>query len=90
MTKEKFEKSGWKMTFDEFNKCDCPNCNKKDCMHRDAYRRVPRIDGGLGLCPNLKAENYNKQSFRITIYKMACSRIWYNILITEKLCSLCY
>lgn len=25
MTKEKFEKSGWKMTFDEINKCDCPN-----------------------------------------------------------------
>ena len=27
---------------------------KKDCVHRDAFRRMPRIDGGLGLCPNLK------------------------------------
>ena len=26
----------------------------EDCVHREAYRRVPRIDGDLGLCPNLK------------------------------------
>lgn len=29
---------------------------KEDCIHRNAYRRVPEIDGGLGLCPNLKGE----------------------------------
>ena len=29
---------------------------KEDCIHRDAYRRLPEIDGGLGLCPNLKGE----------------------------------
>ena len=29
---------------------------KADCIHRNAYRRLPEIDGGLGLCPNLKGE----------------------------------
>lgn len=28
----------------------------EECPHRGAYRRVPKIDGGLGLCPNLKGE----------------------------------
>lgn len=32
------------------------NVKKEDCIHRGAYRRVPEIDGGLGLCPNLKGE----------------------------------
>ena len=55
MTKEHFENNtNWKMTFEEFQKCDCTHCNKKDCIHRNAFRRVPVIDGGLGLCPNLK------------------------------------
>lgn len=31
-----------------------PECGKTDCIHRDAYRRLPNIDGGLGLCLNLK------------------------------------
>lgn len=54
MTKEQFENNtNWKMTFEEFQKCDCKHCNK-DCVHREAFRRVPVIDGGLGLCPNLK------------------------------------
>ena len=55
MTREQFENNtNWKMTFEEYQKCDCTQCDKKDCIHRNAYRRVPRIDGGLGLCPNLK------------------------------------
>jgi hypothetical protein len=55
MTKEHFENNtNWKMTFEEFQKCDCTCCDKKDCIHRNAFRRVPVIDGGLGLCPNLK------------------------------------
>ena len=54
MTKEHFENNtNWKMTFEEFQKCDCTCCDKKDCIHRNAFRRVPVIDGGLGLCPNL-------------------------------------
>ncbi len=54
MTKEHFENNtNWKMTYEEFQKCDCTHCDKKDCIHRNAFRRVPVIDGGLGLCPNL-------------------------------------
>lgn len=54
MTREQFENNtNWKMTFEEFEKCDCTKCNREGCPHREAYRRVPRIDGGLGLCPNL-------------------------------------
>lgn len=30
--------------------------NVKEKPHRGAYRRVPEVDGGLGLCPNLKGE----------------------------------
>ena len=33
-----------------------PECKKEECPHRGAIRRVPEIDGGLGLCPNLKGE----------------------------------
>lgn len=55
MTKEQFENNtNWKMSYEEFQKCDCTHCDKKDCIHRETYRRVPRIDGGLGLCPILK------------------------------------
>ena len=55
MTKEQFENNtNWKMTFEEYQKCDCTQCDDKDCVHRNAFRRVPVIDGGLGLCPNLK------------------------------------
>ena len=54
MTREEFAKTSWEMTYEEYQLCYCPNCDKVNCPHRDAYRRVPVIDGGLGLCPNLK------------------------------------
>ncbi len=55
MTREQFENNtNWKMTFEEFQKCDCTKCSKTDCIHREAFRRVQKIDGGLGLCPNLQ------------------------------------
>lgn len=55
MTKEEFEtRTNWKMSYAEFIACDCTRCDRKhDCPHRGAYRRVPAIDGGLALCPNL-------------------------------------
>ncbi len=57
MTREQFENgTKWKMSYEEYQKCDCGNCKKEGCPHREAYRRVPAVDGGLGLCPNLKAE----------------------------------
>ena len=55
MTKERFESgTNYKMTYEEYQKCYCPNCNNKEnCIHKDAYRRMPKIDGGLALCKNL-------------------------------------
>lgn len=39
----------------DFIECDCSKCQRKDdCIHRDAYRRLPEEIGGLGLCKNLK------------------------------------
>lgn len=56
MTREEFEKNtGWAMSYEEWLKCYCPECDTKaECPHRDCFRRLPVIDGGLGLCPNLK------------------------------------
>lgn len=54
MTREEFEKRHWSMTFEEFIKCDCTECEREDCIHRNAYRRFPEIDGGLALSPRLK------------------------------------
>ena len=56
MTKERFKKTNYKMSYEEYMKCYCGECNKTDCIHRNAYRRIPKIDGRLGLCSNLKGE----------------------------------
>lgn len=47
------ERTAHKCTYEEYKACYCQNCDRADCIHRDAYRRLPKIDGGLGLCPNL-------------------------------------
>lgn len=55
MTRERFQETDYKMTYEEYQKCCCSECDKNEtCKHRDAYRRLPEIDGGLGLCMNLK------------------------------------
>lgn len=55
LSKKEFkERTNWKMSYQEYSKCYCPDCDKISCKHRNAIRRVPVIDGGLGLCPNLK------------------------------------
>ena len=59
MTRERFAETNWKMSYEEYQKCDCTKCKKEKCPHRGAYRRVPEIDGGLGLCPNRKGEWLN-------------------------------
>lgn len=51
--REAYEMSAFKCTFEEYKAIQCCNCDKEDYPHREAYRRVPHIDGGLGLCPNL-------------------------------------
>lgn len=56
MTEERFKRTSWKMSYEEYKKCYCPGCNRKDCPHREAFRRVPVIDGGLGVCPNLNGK----------------------------------
>lgn len=54
MTKERFEQTAFKMTYQEYNACDCTKCCKENCPHRDSFRRFPFVDGGLALCPNLR------------------------------------
>lgn len=53
-TKEYFETTRRKMNSEVFLKCDCTACQRENCPHRDALRRLPKIYGGLGMCPNLK------------------------------------
>lgn len=55
-TREWFATTNYKMSYEEYIKCYCPECKRENCIHRDAYRRLPEIDGGLGLCQNLKRE----------------------------------
>ena len=33
------------------NNYDCSNCARQGCIHRDAFRHLPKSKGGLGLCP---------------------------------------
>lgn len=56
MTRERFAETNWKMTYEQYQKRDCTECKRENCIHRDTYRRLPEIDGGLNLCPNLKGE----------------------------------
>ena len=60
MSKERFKLTSYKMSYKEYKLCDCVECKRKNCIHRDAYRRLPRVDGGLGLCLNLK----NREDFK--------------------------
>lgn len=56
MTREEFANTDWNMTYEEQKIVDCSECGRELCPHRFAYRRVPEIDGGLGLCPRHKEE----------------------------------
>lgn len=62
MTRERFNQTGFKMTYEEYLRCYCPDCNEENCIHRDSYRRVPQIDGGLELCPHLKGVYYKGET----------------------------
>lgn len=53
-TREEFNRMAWRCTYEEYIAMYCPECDKEDCKHRECFRRVPVIDGGLALCPNLK------------------------------------
>lgn len=56
MTKERFEQTAFKCSYEEYLLCNCSTCKKENCPHREAFRRYPKIDGGLGLCPNLNKQ----------------------------------
>lgn len=56
LTREEFAKTKWNSSYEEYQKFYCPDCKNVECIHRDAFRRVPEIDGGLGLCPNLSKQ----------------------------------
>lgn len=40
--------------FSEYGECaptECSKCDRKECIHCEAYRRLLKRDGGLELCP---------------------------------------
>ena len=43
ITKEMFAETNWKMSYEEYQKCDCTECKKEECPHRGTYRRVPEV-----------------------------------------------
>lgn len=58
MSEKRFEETNFKMSYNEYKRCYCPDCNKKEnCIRAGAFRRMPKVDGGLGLCPRLKECN---------------------------------
>ena len=48
---------GFKCSYEEYVLFQCDECRRENCIHRDCFRRIPVIDGGLGLCPNLRERN---------------------------------
>lgn len=82
VTKEYFDKTAYHMSYAEYRVCYCPDCKRADCKHREAYRRLPNVDGGLGLCPNLMFATGTslegvivERNGKINIYKNAESAI---------------
>lgn len=55
-----FALTAWNCSFEEYRAFRCSDCDKEDCQHREAYRRVPKSDGGLALCPRLQEYYRNK------------------------------
>ncbi len=53
--RKSFAQGAWNCTFEEYKSFQCSDCNEKNCLHRGAYRRVPKLDGGLALCSRLQA-----------------------------------
>ena len=41
MTEQRFQETGFRMTYAEFSACDCTKCSRENCPHRDAFRRFP-------------------------------------------------
>lgn len=46
----------YRVWFSEYGKnaaCECSHCDREGCIHREAFRRLLKKDGGLELCPLL-------------------------------------
>ena len=41
-TREWFAKTNYKMSYEEYIECYCPECERENCPHRDAYRRMQK------------------------------------------------
>ena len=55
MTKEHFENNtNWKMSYEEFQKCDCTQCDNKDCVHRKKWLRMYMIGAVKNLVSMVK------------------------------------
>lgn len=65
MTRKWFEQTDYngKIAYETYQQCDCSICKRENCIHREAYRRMPKEVGGLGECPNLKAK------YKLKVYK---------------------
>ena len=49
MTEKEYKSNtNWKMSYEEFKNAIVVIA--KECIHRGTFRRVPLIDGSLGLC----------------------------------------
>lgn len=44
---------------------DCQFCANKECVHKNSYRRLSVLVGGLGLCKKLKEKGRQLQKFNV-------------------------
>lgn len=55
-----FQSAQGALEYERKNHCYCPECDKQECIHREAYRRMPIEVGGLGECPRLPVHQRKK------------------------------
>lgn len=57
---------------------DCQFCTDRECVHRNSYRRLSVLVGGLGLCKKLKNKSAPLHKFNVKYtlnekYKFQCT-----------------
>lgn len=50
---------------------DCRYCKEQECVHRNCFRRLSVLEGGLGLCPRLlcRGKYLRKYEVRYTVFR---------------------
>lgn len=48
MTRERFAETNWKMSYEEFQKCDCTECKRENCIHREHIEEFLKLMVDLG------------------------------------------